>query len=193
MKKVGILGSGIVGRTLADGFEKRGYEVMLGTGNPKKLLDWQSGTNGKVGSFEKAADFGDVIVFAVKGTAALTIVEQVKVGISDKLVLDVTNPISDEKPKDGVRKFFTNSDESLMEKLQELVPEAHFVKAFNYIDSKSMVNSAKSKAQVMNICGNEDAAKAEAKEVLAQFGFKSKDLGKAEVAREIEQLAISLY
>ncbi|SEG27107.1 NADPH-dependent F420 reductase [Algoriphagus boritolerans] len=192
MKKVGVLGSGVVGRTLADGFEKRGYEVMLGTGNPKKLLDWQSGTNGKVGSFEKAADFGDVIVLAVKGTAALTIVEQVKVGISDKLVLDVTNPISDEKPKDGVRKFFTGPDESLMEKLQELVPEAHFVKAFNYMDSKSMVNSAKSKAQVMNICGNEDAAKAEAKEVLAQFGFKSKDLGKAELAREIEQMAIAL-
>lgn len=192
MKKVGILGSGIVGRTLADGFEKRGYEVMLGTGNPKKLLDWQSGTKGKVGSFGRAADFGDVIVLAVKGTAALAIVEQVKVGISDKLVLDVTNPLSDEKTKDSVGKFFTNSNESLMEKLQALVPEAHFVKAFNYFDSKAMVNSAKSKAQVMNICGNEDAAKAEAKEVLAQFGFKSKDMGKAEVAREIEQMAISL-
>lgn len=192
MKKVGILGSGVVGRTLADGFEKRGYEVMLGTSNPKKLLDWQSGTNGKVGSFTRAADFGDLIVLAVKGTAAHDIVSQVKVGISDKLVLDVTNPLSEEKSKDGARKFFTNADESLMEKLQVLVPEAHFVKAFNYFDSKAMVNSAKSKAQVMNICGNEDAAKAEAKEILAQFGFKSKDLGKVEAAREIEQMAISL-
>ncbi|WP_111668911.1 NADPH-dependent F420 reductase [Algoriphagus litoralis] len=192
MKKVGVLGSGVVGRTLADGFEKRGYEVMLGTSNPKKLLDWQSGTNGKVGSFTRAADFGDLIVLAVKGVAAQDIVAQVKVGISDKLVLDVTNPLSEEKSKDGIRKFFTNEDESLMEKLQELVPEAHFVKAFNYFDSKAMVNSAKSKAQIMNICGNEDGAKAEAKEILAQFGFKSKDLGKVEAAREIEQMAISL-
>lgn len=192
MKKIGILGSGVVGRTLAEGFEKRGFEVMLGTGNPKKLLNWQSGANGKVGSFERAADFGDLIVLAVKGTAALTIVEQVKVGISDKTVLDVTNPVSDEKSKDGVRKFFTNQDESLMEKLQELVPEAHFVKAFNYFESKAMVNSPKSKAQIMNICGNKDSAKAEAKEVLAQFGFKSKDMGKAEFAREIEKMAISI-
>ncbi|MDP2039559.1 NAD(P)-binding domain-containing protein, partial [Algoriphagus sp.] len=89
MKKIGVLGSGVVGRTLADGFVKRGFEVMLGTGNPNKLSDWQSGANGKVGSFEKAADFGDLIILAVKGTAALKIAEQVKVGISDKTVLDV--------------------------------------------------------------------------------------------------------
>lgn len=191
MKKIGVLGSGVVGRTLADGLVKRGFEVMLGTGNPNKLSDWQSGANGKVGSFEKAADFGDLIILAVKGTAALQIAEQVKIGISDKTVLDVCNPIADESPKDGVRKFFTTK-ESLMEMLQNLVPEARFVKAFNYLDSKSMINSAKSKAQIMNICGNEDVAKSEAKEVLALFGFKPKDMGKAEAAREIERMAISL-
>ena len=79
-----------------------------------------------------------------------------------------------------------------MEKLQDLVPEARFVKAFNYIDAKSMVNSPKAKAQIMNICGNEDIAKAEAKEVLAQFGYKIKDLGKADAAREIEAMALAI-
>lgn len=192
MVKVGVLGSGIVGRTLADAFEKRGFEVMLGTGNPKKLQDWQSGENGKVGSFVKAADFGDLIVLAVKGSAALEIVDQVKIGISDKTVLDVTNPVAEEKGKDGTRKFFTGPEESLMEKLQNLVPEARFVKAFNYLDAKFMVNSPKAKVQIMNICGNEDIAKKEAKEILAQFGYKVKDLGKAEAAREIEQMAIVL-
>lgn len=192
MKKIGVLGSGAVGRTLADGFVKYGYEVMLGTGNPNKLSDWQSGANGKVGSFEKAANFGDLIVLAVKGTAALKIAELVKVGISEKTVLDVTNPIADEGTKNGTRTFFTGKDESLMEKLQELVPSAHFVKAFNYFNSKSMVNPQKSKLQVMNICGNEDSAKIEAKEVLSQFGFKTKDMGKADAAREIELLAISI-
>ncbi|OOG69583.1 NADPH-dependent F420 reductase [Algoriphagus sp. A40] len=192
MKKIGVLGSGVVGRTLAEGFVKRGYEVMLGTGHPNKLSDWQSGANGKVGSFEKAANFGDLIVFAIKGTAALEIAQLVKVGISEKTVLDVTNPISDKSPKDGTRTFFTSEDESLMEKLQELIPEAHFVKAFNYFDSKAMVNSSKSKAQTMNICGNEESAKIEAKEVLSQFGFKTKDMGKADAAREIELLAISI-
>ena len=165
---------------------------MLGTGHPNKLSNWQSGANGKVGSFEKAANFGDLIVFAIKGTAALEVAQLVRVGISEKTVLDVSNPISDESPKKGARAFFTSKDESLMEKLQELIPKAHFVKAFNYFDSKAMVNSAKSKAQIMNICGNEDSAKLEAKEVLSQFGFKTKDMGKAEAAREIELLAISI-
>ena len=103
MKKVGVLGSGVVGRTLAEGFEKHGYEVMLGTGNTNKLSDWQSGTNGKVASFERAASFGDLIVLAVKGSAAAKIVEQVKVGISGKTVLDVTNPLADRVAKDGTK------------------------------------------------------------------------------------------
>jgi len=192
MKKVGVLGSGVVGRTLAEGFEKHGYEVMLGTGNPNKLSDWQSGTNGKVASFERAASFGDLIVLAVKGTAAAKIVEQVKVGISGKTILDVTNPIADGVAKDGVQSFFTGPDESLMEKLQELVPDAFFVKAFNCVNSKLMVNPPKSKAVVMNICGNDGPAKKEAKEVLTQFGFKSKDVGNAAAAREIELAAIAL-
>jgi 8-hydroxy-5-deazaflavin:NADPH oxidoreductase len=192
MKKVGVLGSGSVGRSLAEGFEKHGYEVMLGTGNPSKLSDWQSGANGKVASFERAASFGDLIVLAVKGTAAAKIVEQVKVGIQGKTVLDVTNPIADESPKDGIRKNFTGPDESLMERLQGLAPDAFFVKAFNCVNSKLMVNPPKSKTVVMNICGNEDSAKKEAKEVLTQFGFKSKDIGKAEAARELELAAITI-
>jgi predicted dinucleotide-binding enzyme len=191
MKKVGVLGSGAVGRSLAVGFEKHGYDVMLGTSNPNKLSDWQSGPNGKVASFERAASFGDLIVLAVKGSAAAKIVEQVKVGISGKTILDVTNPVADEKSKNGSVSHFTSPDESLMEKLQELVPDAFFVKAFNCVDSKLMVNPPKSKTTVMQICGNEDDAKKEAKEVLTTFGFKSKDIGKASAAREIELASLA--
>jgi predicted dinucleotide-binding enzyme len=191
MKKVGVLGSGAVGRSLAVGFEKHGYDVMLGTSNPNKLSDWQSGPNGKVASFERAASFGDLIVLAVKGSAAAKIVEQVKVGISGKTILDVTNPVADEKSKNGAISHFTTPDESLMEKLQELVPDAFFVKAFNCVDSKLMVNPPKSKTTVMQICGNEDDAKKEAKEVLTTFGFKSKDIGKASAAREIELASLA--
>jgi predicted dinucleotide-binding enzyme len=191
MKKVGVLGSGAVGRSLAEGFEKHGYDVMLGTSNPNKLSDWQSGPNGKVASFERAASFGDLIVLAVKGSAAAKIVEQVKVGISGKTILDVTNPVADEKSKNGSVSHFTSPDESLMEKLQELVPDAFFVKAFNCVDSRLMVNPPKSKTTVMQICGNEDDAKKEAKEVLTTFGFKSKDIGKASAAREIELASLA--
>ena len=71
-KKIGILGSGIVGKTLAQGFLTHGYEVVIGTNNPNKLADWQAKTNfrAKVMSFEDVAKTADIIVLAVKGHAA---------------------------------------------------------------------------------------------------------------------------
>jgi predicted dinucleotide-binding enzyme len=190
MKKIGVLGSGAVGRTLAEGFEKLGFSVMLGTGHPNKLSNWQSGINGKVGSFQRAADFGDLIVLAVKGTAAVSVTEQVKGSMSGKTVLDATNPISDTQPKSGILEFFTGPEESLMEKLQELAPEAHFVKAFSCIKSTSLVNQKVKSKPITYICGNEESAKAEAAEILAQFGFTAKDSGNAAKARIIEPMAM---
>ena len=64
--KIGVIGSGAVGKTLASGFAKHGYDVMMGTREAGKLADW----NGKKGSFAETAAFGDVVVFAVKGTSA---------------------------------------------------------------------------------------------------------------------------
>jgi 8-hydroxy-5-deazaflavin:NADPH oxidoreductase len=189
MKKIGVLGSGAVGRTLAEGFEKLGFSVMLGTGHPAKLANWQSGVNGRVGSFEKAADFGDLIVLAVKGSAAVSVTEQVKRSFSGKTILDTTNPLSDEQPKGGFPAFFTNSEISLMELLQETAPEAHFVKAFSTIKSDAMVHAKRSSKREMSICGNEASAKAEAKEILELFGFKTKDAGDASEARVIEPQA----
>jgi predicted dinucleotide-binding enzyme len=193
MKKVGVLGSGAVGRTLAEGFEKLGFSVMLGTDHPNKLSNWQSGINGKVGSFQRAADFGDLIVLAVKGSAALTITEQVKGSIGGKTVLDTTNPIADEQPTAGTLAYFTSPEESLMEKLQEAAPEAHFVKAFSCVKIDAMVNPKAKPKQEMVICGNEESAKAEALEILKLFGYNAKDSGGASEARAIEPLAKNLY
>ena len=70
MKKIGIVGSGIVAQTLGKGFIKYGYEVMLGTSDPSKLQDWKNitGPNAQIGSFSETAQFGDIIVLAVKGS-----------------------------------------------------------------------------------------------------------------------------
>jgi 8-hydroxy-5-deazaflavin:NADPH oxidoreductase len=190
MKKVGVLGSGAVGKTLAEGFEKLGFSVMLGTDHPNKLSNWQSGLNGKVGSFQRAADFGDLIVLAVKGSAALTITEQVKGSISGKTVLDTTNPISDDQTTSGTLAFFTGPEESLMEKLQHAAPEAHFVKAFSSVKIDAMVNPKAKPKPEMFICGNEASAKAEASEILKLFGFTAKDSGDAASARVIEPMAL---
>ena len=71
-KKVGIIGSGIVGQTLANGFLRHGYDVAVGTNSLSKQQELKSKTNGraKVGSFEETAKFGEIVVLAVKGTAA---------------------------------------------------------------------------------------------------------------------------
>src|SRR4029453_10808752 len=80
--KVGIVGSGIVGQTLAKGFIKHGYDVMIGTNTASKQEELKSKTNGKarVGSFEETAHFGDIVVLATKGAAAERALEGAKMG-----------------------------------------------------------------------------------------------------------------
>jgi predicted dinucleotide-binding enzyme len=70
-RKVAVLGSGVVGEVLANGFLKHNYEVMRGSRDPKKLGDWKTKAgSSSTGTFKEAASFGEVIVLAVKGTAA---------------------------------------------------------------------------------------------------------------------------
>jgi len=192
--KVGILGSGVVGQTLANGFLKHGYEVMVGTRSPEKLAEWKAkaGKHGRVGSFAETAAFGEVIVLAAKGTAAKETLKLANAKqLNGKVILDATNPIADAPPQNGVLKFFTSLDQSLMEQLQAAFPDARFVKAFSCIGNAFMVNpDFGGIAPTMFICGNDTDAKKEAGKILAQFGFEVEDMGGAEAARAIESLAI---
>jgi 8-hydroxy-5-deazaflavin:NADPH oxidoreductase len=194
MKKIGILGSGIVGQTLANGFLKYGYEVMIGTGDVTKLAEWKTNAGGKasVGSFSDAAMFGDLVVLAVKGTAALEGIKKAGAAyLAGKTVIDTTNPIADAPAVNGVLKFFTGLDESLMEMLQKTNPEIHFVKAFNSVGNSFMVNPQFPGGKpTMFICGNDDAAKADVTAILDLFGWEIEDMGKAEGARAIEPLCM---
>ncbi len=194
MKKVGVIGSGVVGQTLASGFIKHGYEVMIGTRTISKLEDWKKkvGKNGHVGSFGDAAAFGEIVVLAVKATIAKEILDtDVAKYIKGKTVIDTTNPISDMPPENGVIKFFTTLDYSLMEQLQALHPEAHFVKAFSSIGNAFMVNpDFKGVKPTMFICGNHENAKKTVSEILDKFDFETADMGGVESARAIEPLCI---
>lgn len=192
--KVGVLGSGQVGKVLASGFIKHGHSVMVGTRNPSKLSDWVATTDGKgrVGSFSDAAKFGEIVVLAVKGTSAL---EALALAGSDhlkgKTIIDTTNPIAEEPPVNGVLKFFTDLNGSLMERLQAHVPAANFVKAFSCIGNAFMVNPQFTEGKpTMFICGNSDPAKKAVTDILVQFGWDIADMGKAEAARAIEPLCI---
>lgn len=191
--KIGVLGSGDVAKVLAGGFLKHGHEVMLGTRTPAKLQDWAAlNPLGRVGSFAEAAAFADLAVLAVKGTVAAEALRAAGAGnLADKPVVDATNPLADAPPTNGVLKFFTNLDESLMERLQLEFPGVHFVKAFNSVGSSSMVNPQfKGGQPTMFICGNDEAAKKTVGGILDQFGWETADMGRAEAARAIEPLCM---
>jgi len=194
MKKIAVLGSGQVGEVLADGFLKHGYEVMRGTREPSKLAAWKAKSGGKtsVGTFAEAARFGDIVVLAVKGTAAEAVQDACGEGsLAGKTVIDTTNPIAEKPPVNGVLAFFTTLDDSLMERMQRKMPAAHFVKAFSCVGNAFMVNpQLPGGPPTMFICGNDSGAKSEVKKILDRFGWETEDLGAVEAARAIEPLCI---
>jgi len=191
--KIGILGSGIVGQVLATGFLKHGHEVMVGTRTPAKLADWlKQNPGGRTGGFDATAHFADVVVLAVKGTVAADALRAAgAANLAGKTVIDAANPIADAPPVNGVLRFFTDFNESLMERLQREFPNARFVKAFNSVGNACMVNPQfKGGKPTMFICCNDDAAKKTVAGILDQFGWETADMGKAESARAIEPLCM---
>jgi 8-hydroxy-5-deazaflavin:NADPH oxidoreductase len=191
--KVGILGSGVVAQSLAGGFLKHGYDVMLGTRDASKLASWVAKNPGaKIGSAADTAKFGEVIVLAVKGTVAADVLRVAgSANLSGKTVIDATNPIADLPPVNGVLRFFTSLDESLLERLQTEFAGAHLVKAFNSVGNAFMVNPQfKGGKPTMFICGNDAAAKEDVTAILDRFGWETADMGKAEAARAIEPLCM---
>jgi predicted dinucleotide-binding enzyme len=110
--------------------------------------------------------------------------------IAGKVVIDTTNPIADAPPVNGVLRFFTSLDDSLMERLQKEFPDGRFVKAFNSVGNALMVDPACEGTPSMFICGNDDEAKGVVRRILDDFGWETIDMGKVEAARAIEPLCI---
>ena len=191
--KIGVLGSGAVAQTLAAGFLKHGHAVTVGTRDVAKLADWKAKHPGaQVGSFGDAAAFGEVVVLAVKGTVAGEALRLAGAAhLAGKPVLDATNPIAEAPPVNGVLRFFTSLDDSLMERLQKKAPDARFVKVWSCVGNAFMVDPDFGGTKPsMFICGNDDAAKAETKKILDQFGWETEDMGAVTAARAIEPLCM---
>jgi 8-hydroxy-5-deazaflavin:NADPH oxidoreductase len=90
-----------------------------------------------------------------------------------------------------VLRFYTNLDESQMERLQQEFAAVRFVKAFNSVGSACMVNPQFAGGRpTMFICGNDDEAKRIVAGILDQFGWETADMGKVEAARAIEPLCM---
>ena len=189
--KVGVLGSGIVGQTLAAGFLKHGHEVKIATREPAKLADWlQANPGAKVADSRQTGAFGEVLVLAVKGNVAVQALDAAgRENLKGKTIIDACNPIADAPPDHGVLRLSTGPNDSLMEQLQRDFPEAHLVKAFNSVGAANMVNPPFAEKPTMFICGNNDAAKKKVASILDQFGWETADMGTAEAARAIEPLS----
>lgn len=193
-KKIGVLGSGMVGETLANGLLQRGHQVMRGSREPQKLAGWkqQAGAAASTGTFAETAKFGELLVLAVKGNAAGKVLEACGKGaLEGKTVLDTTNPIADRPPQHGVLPFFTSHDQSLLEQLQAQAPGARFVKAFSCVGAALMVDpDFGGQKPTMFIAGDDAAAKDDARRILDAFGWDTEDMGPAIAARAIEPLCM---
>ncbi|HTL52215.1 MAG TPA: NAD(P)-binding domain-containing protein [Planctomycetota bacterium] len=192
--KIGVLGSGVVGQVLADGFLKHGYTVMRGSRDPKKLAEWKgkAGAKASTGTFAETAKWAELVVLAVKGSAAVSVVEACTPGaLAGKTVIDATTPIAEKPPVNGVLQFFTGPNESLLEQLQKRASQAKFVKAFSCVGNAFMVNPDFGGIKpTMFLCGNDTGAKVEVEGILTKFGWEFEDMGAAEGARAIEPLCM---
>lgn len=176
--KIGILGSGDVAKVLAGGFLKHGHTAMVGSRTPEKLAAWAGTAGAATGTFAQAAEYGELLVLAVKGHAAVDVLQLAESkNLAGKAVIDACNPIADAPPVKGVLQFYTTPTESLMETLQSHFPAVHFVKAFNSVGNARMVNP-------------EFAAKKTVARICDQFGWETADMGAAEAARAIEPLCM---
>jgi 8-hydroxy-5-deazaflavin:NADPH oxidoreductase len=191
--KIGIIGSGAVAQALGAGLSQAGHQVMLGTSSPPKLADWRAQHSAaQVGSAGDAAGFGELVILAVKGTAAVAAVKAAgPERLAGKVVIDTTNPIADAPPVNGVLSFFTGPNESLLETLQAAYPEVRFVKAFNSVGSALMISpQMEGGAPTMFIAGNDESAKAVVGPLLKSVGWEPVDMGQATAARAIEPLCM---
>jgi hypothetical protein len=192
MTKIAILGSGQVGEALGNGLLKHGHAVMRGSREPAKLEAWKSKSGGEIGTFAEAAAWGEIVILAVKGAAAESVVAlATPAHLAGKPVLDATNPIAEDKgPVNGVIQFFTGPNESLMERLQKAAPAALFVKCFSCVGNGFMIDPPFAQKPTMFICGNDAGAKQQTTQLLTTIGWETADMGLVESARAIEPLCM---
>ena len=194
--RVGVLGSGEVGRRLAAGFCSRGHDVMIGSRDQDKpeLREWLSGEGAgiKAGTFEQAAGYGELLVLAVLGNAAEEAIAAAgPESFSGKVVIDAMNPLdfSGGFPP----KLSVTGEDSLGERVQRALPDAKVVKAFNTIGNPYFVDPRFSGGQpTMLIAGDDEGAKRTVGDVLADFGWGDVvDIGGIEGSRELEAICIA--
>lgn len=193
--KVGILGTGDVGKALAKGFAEIGYDVMIGSrdanGEKVQAIVKEIGAKASPGTFADAAKFGDLAVISTlwMGTENAIKLAGPK-NLAGKVVIDTTNPLDFSKGMPP--SLAIGHTNSAGEEIQRWLPDAKVVKAFNIVGNPDMVNPQFSGGPPdMFICGDDADAKKKVTEILNVFGWSSViDIGGISGSRLLEPLCI---
>jgi 8-hydroxy-5-deazaflavin:NADPH oxidoreductase len=197
--KVGILGSGNVGRTLGTALIDRGEDVTLGTRSPEAagaetpLGKWlaDTGGQGRAASFPDTAAHGEIVINATAGTASLDALALAGRGnLRGKILIDAANPLDFSGGMPPV--LSVSNRDSLGEQIQRALPDVRVVKALNTVTARLMVDPAQLAGgdHHLFICGDDAAAKQEVSELLGRwFGWRHIiDVGDITCARGTEML-----
>ncbi len=162
MSRIGVLGTGTVGQTVASKLTDVGHEVKMGTRSE--------------GTYAEAASFGDIVVNATAGSASLEALDAAGAeNLAGKTLWDIANPLDFSQ---GFPPTLTvANDDSLAEQIQRAHPDANVVKALNTVTAAVMVEPALlGEESNLFVCGNEKSAKAEVIQILETFGWLSGDI-----------------
>lgn len=190
--KIGILGTGMVGETLGTKFTELGHEVRMGsrTANNENATKWVKATGSKAsqGTFEGAANFGEMAFICLKGTVFLDVAKTLKPAtLAGKILVDVSNPL-DFSHGMPPSLSICNAN-SLGEEVQKAVPAARVVKTLNIVNCEVMVDPAKGGNPSMLLCGNDAEAKNKVTGLLKDMGWRDIiDLGDITKSRGTEML-----
>lgn len=192
--RIGILGTGDVGRALGRGLVSVGHEVKLGSRSAAndKAIGWakELGPGASTGTFADAASFGELIVLATLGVANESALRSAdRDSFRGKVVIDTTNPLDFST---GIPpKLAVSGNDSAGERVQRLLPDAHVVKAFNTVGNAFMFRpDFPGGPPDMFIAGNSDDAKQNVSRILKDFGWGVVDVGDIESSRYLEAMCM---
>jgi 8-hydroxy-5-deazaflavin:NADPH oxidoreductase len=190
--RIGILGTGSVGNTLATKLVQLGHEVKMGsrTASNEKAIEWVQSVHSSrasEGTFADAAAFGEIVFNCTMGSASLEALKMAGAqNFHGKVLVDVANVLDFSK---GMPPTLTvaNTD-SLGEQIQRMLPDAKVVKALNTVAAPIMTNPQLVPGDHdIFVCGNDPAAKDQVRKILGDFGWKNIiDLGDISNARGTE-------
>lgn len=173
--RIGVLGTGTVGQTLATKLVELGHQVRMGSRDAanEKAASWAAaaGDHASTGTFADAADFGELVLNCTAGAASLQALEQAgEDALRGKVLIDVSNPLDFSS---GMPPSLTvcNTD-SMGEQIQRRFPDTRVVKTLNTVNAAVMVNPSLIPGEHdVFVCGDDDAAKSDVVGLLESFGW----------------------